>query len=139
MRFEFQGRRYGISFTRDHKEIDVHRDGVKTRVLSKYPYTTVSLHEYTGTAAPVLVGFATVGCAPNDNYSNELGRLMALRELHRKFRLLEAVALTTNPPKTEVAAKYSKAFRSAIWTAYNNRANGPKPAEKKQEEKETVH
>jgi len=105
MKFTFDGRRYALGFEREHQQVVILRDGKHHTVKSVYPYTTVTLSEFT-TDKPVVVSYATVGCLPSDKYSNALGRLMSLRALNH--------TLSKNQ-------RFSKDFRAAMWRAYLNR------------------
>lgn len=104
MKFEFAGRTYALDFTRKKQEVTIVRDGKSQTIQSKYPYTTVILYEKT-TGAPVVVNKATVGCIPSDTYSNEKGRLAALKDLTEILR----------------RSQYPEEFRRAMWNAYTNR------------------
>jgi hypothetical protein len=80
-------------------------------IPSKYPYTTVTLYERTEPTTSRILFSATVGCLPTDSYSNERGRLYALRALHGFL-----VAANKRDPK-----QYGKDFRTALWRAYTQR------------------
>jgi hypothetical protein len=106
MRFTFEGRRYELDFSRERKDVVILRDGTKHTIKSLHPYTTVSLKERIADALPATVATATVGCLPTDRYSNDLGRVYALRALTQ--------VLTKKHGK-------SKEFKAAMWRAYELR------------------
>jgi len=105
MRFTFEGKEYKLSFERRHKHVTLLQGNRKVTVPSKYPYTTVTLYDRAPSGAPSVLASATVGCAPTDSYSNEKGRLFALKELTNALRRY----------------RISKEFRTAMWHAYVNR------------------
>lgn len=85
MQFQFEGKTYRLEFQRDQKEIPLVRKGRVEKIKSKYPYTTVRLLEIEKDRLPKMVESAQVGCAPFDNYTNERGRLEALRALTKRI------------------------------------------------------
>lgn len=117
MRFQFDDKRYFLTFKRKREHIEITRFGKKHTILSQFPYTTVTLWEMGVAGSAVSVEFAKVGCLTSDSYSNEQGRVNALRELNRKLRKLGK----------------SEQFRSAMWNAYLTRekAKNLTPAEQK--------
>lgn len=106
MRFTFNGKDYSLGFQRNTQSVKVMRDGKESTVPSKYPYTTVTLYERTSPSTSGVIAQATVGCIPSDPYSNEKGRLYALRALNQMlFR----------------SQVYDEKFREAMWKAYFTR------------------
>jgi len=100
MKFDFAGTTYFLEFQRNHRTVKFNRQGTQHIIKSKYPYTTVRLLVAKPGEKPGLIEEATVGCCPADPYSNELGRIMALRKLTKPF---------------------SKELRRAVWQAYQAR------------------
>ena len=100
MKFQFAGTTYFLEFQRDHKKVKLHRQGKSEEIRSKYPYTTARLLVAKEGEKPGLIDEAVVGCSPTDPYSNESGRVMALRALTKPF---------------------SKELRRAVWQAYQLR------------------
>lgn len=121
MRFTFENRTYGLSFTRRKFDVNVVRDGKQKSVRSKYPYTTVTLYERTIPGAEAIIATATVGCLPSDKYSNAYGRLHALQAL---TQILTRKTVEVKPSVFE--NRYSADFRTAMWTAFQN-ATGREP------------
>jgi hypothetical protein len=112
MRFTFEGREYVLEFSRAYKQVKVVKQKKELTVRSEYPYTTATLYQV-NEAAPhqrSFVTFATVGCAPFEQFSHAAGRLLALQDLSIKLRKL---------------LKYSKEFNTALWQAYTNRGRLP--------------
>jgi hypothetical protein len=115
MKFTFEGRRYFIEFQRAQKDVTIvrkKRNGEQQHntIKSLHPFTTARLKERLGDALPNLIESATVGCLPSDKYSNELGRLYALRALTQ--------VLTKKHGKS---VHGSKDFKRALWRAYELR------------------
>ena len=110
MRFTYEGKQYSLSFQRKYQDVEVYVSGEKTTARSEYPFTTAILYERTGEKTSSTVAQATVGCHPGDPYSNEKGRLYALKALNE--------ILNTR--------KFTKEFRQALWQSYQRRGNTPK-------------
>ena len=110
MRFQFDGKTYNIGFDRKHLHVDVFENRKKKSVLSKYPFTTATLYERReGQPIASTVASATVGCVPTDPYSNQSGRLQALKALTQIL----------------TARKFSKEFKRTLWKAYADRGKAP--------------
>lgn len=108
MKFDFDGQRYLLEFQRDKKTIRTVRHGNVKTVQSKYPYTTARLITISKTSVLETrnpIAEASVGCTPTDSYSNEKGRLYALRALSAVLR----------------RAKMDVGLTAALWQAYMNR------------------
>jgi hypothetical protein len=110
MKFYYEGKTYRLEFERNYQQVSVRIEGQLQKIRSTYPYTSAKLYETPIGEVPKLVLIRTVGCLPTDKYSNEKGRLFALRGLSRALNKL----------------KYPKGLIAAIWLAYRNRT---KPAE----------
>ena len=109
MQFKYDGKNYRISFERQHRDINVIRDGRVKSIKSKYPFTTVKITEHVLGEPGKIIYRATVGCLPTDVYSKRAGALSAMRELSQQLS----------------RAKHPEAFRTAMWEAYNSRTNPP--------------
>lgn len=100
MKFQFENRDYYLSFARRFKQLSgKSKKGAGVR-LSKFPYTTAYLQVKENDGSKTIVAEKEVGCFPDDKFSNEIGRVYALR------------ALTPT---------LSKALRTKMWEAYMSR------------------
>jgi len=102
MRFEYEGHTHFLEFQRQYKDVPVVRRGVTKVERSKYPYTTARVLRASDEAGkkPTELFSSTVGCLTTDKFSNEAGRIAALR------------SLTSNLPLK---------LRVAVWQVYNDR------------------
>lgn len=119
LKFEFEGTKYRIDFTREARTVKQFRgyaDSVDTSngevikvpvvvdVPARYPYTTVTLWKTMPGGGEVIYRSYTVGCIHTDSYTLEDGRLAALRMLSKSNSL-------------------DKPFKKAMWTCYFDRFN----------------
>lgn len=101
MRFTHNGVEYKLEFSRHRGPVKAYVAGERQEFQSTYPFTTAQLVTEKSKMDKVVHAIATVGCNPVDAYSNEQGRIAALRKL---------------------TAKMDKGLRKAIWQSYTNRA-----------------
>jgi hypothetical protein len=103
MKFEHDGKTYFLEFQRQKKVISINRKGTKIEEESRYPFTTAKLLVVTESPLPTKLYEHTVGCCPTDEYSNEKGRIEALRGVSQQI------------------PKENKGLRKAMWGAYTGR------------------
>ena len=111
MKFSVDGVQYFLDFKREYKMVPSGYDKVaKAQIMkeSKYPYTTANLWKQEAGKLPGIYRSATVGAYRGDRYTNERGRVIALRALTKGMDLF---------------------MRQAVWTAYSHRdrTGGLKP------------
>lgn len=100
MKFSYNGVEYKLEFSRHHRPVSAYLAGEKQEFQSTHPFTTVQLVTEKSRTEKVIHAIATVGCNPIDAYSNEKGRIAALRKL---------------------TAKMDRGLRKAVWESYTNR------------------
>jgi hypothetical protein len=97
MKFQVGNETFFLTFKREHRNITFQRGGrTKTR-RSQHPFTTATLLELNGLGQKTIVCDYSVGCAPEDYFSKERGRIEALRGLGKML---------------------TKQVRTAMWQAY---------------------
>lgn len=136
MFFDFENKRFKLSFERSKKEVVLLRkkkvvdfemvknqetgfDEVQRRItyetvkktqMSKHPFTTVKLILVPKSGvAPMVFAKGVVGCFIKDKYSPAVGRSFALKSLTEELIRMRA----------------PEGLVSAVWDTYNNRRNLP--------------
>lgn len=82
MIFQFNGKKFGLEFSRAKRTVVVYKKGKDTLVESKYPYTTVEVQELQADGTWKIFATASVGCNPKfDIFHPRDGRIWALRKV----------------------------------------------------------
>lgn len=110
MNFNFDGRKFKLTFEHQYRNINQQRSGRIKTVRSKHPYTTAKLQQLAeGAGENVVIGVVSVGCYKLDKYDRKLGNYYAIVKLGKFLQ----------------DAKQPKELRRALWRAYWNRGITP--------------